>query len=201
MSLGTRERIIKTAGALFAEHGYRGASVRRICDLARANPGAVSYHFGGKKQLYRTVLRKAAESLAGGTAHEAADGADTSPPQFADAVARVVDRLEQSPTELRLLVRDLADGGGVAVEALEPVLRAAHHALRTRADDWINDPDATASSKEVFLDLAAPLVLLTLAWPVLQRSLDLDPDQRRTILLAACRRVLDAHGLGVERSR
>ncbi len=60
MNLDTKSRLLETAATLFADHGYRGASVRRICDLARANPGAVSYHFGGKKQLYRLVLRRAA---------------------------------------------------------------------------------------------------------------------------------------------
>ena len=63
MSSDTKTRLLETAATLFAEHGYRGASVRRICDLARANPGAISYHFGGKKQLYRTALRRAASSL------------------------------------------------------------------------------------------------------------------------------------------
>ena len=29
-----------------------------------ANPGAVSYHCGGKRQLYRSVLRQAVERLA-----------------------------------------------------------------------------------------------------------------------------------------
>ena len=68
MTSDTKSRLLDTAATLFAENGYRGASVRRICDLARANPGAISYHFGGKKQLYRTVLRRAASSLSEFTA-------------------------------------------------------------------------------------------------------------------------------------
>ena len=55
-------------------------------------------------------------------------------------------------------------------------------------------PRGSASGRALFLDLAAPLFLLTAAWPVLQRALDLDPDQRRAILEAACRRTLEAHG-------
>ncbi len=64
MNLATRERLLQAATRLFADTGYRGASVRDICNLAGANPGAVSYHFGGKRQLYRSVLRQAAAWLA-----------------------------------------------------------------------------------------------------------------------------------------
>ena len=41
----TRERLIGAAASLFAERGFRGADVRSICNIARVNPGAVSYHF------------------------------------------------------------------------------------------------------------------------------------------------------------
>ena len=64
MKLATRERVLDAAESLFAESGFRGASVRDICNLAGVNPGAVSYHFGGKRQLYRSVLRRAAAGLA-----------------------------------------------------------------------------------------------------------------------------------------
>jgi AcrR family transcriptional regulator len=195
MNSDTKSRLLETAAALFAENGYRGASVRHICDLARANPGAVSYHFGGKKQLYRTVLRRAASSLAeiSATATEPED--DPTPLEINDAIGRVLRQIDAKPNETQLLLRDLADGGQVAVEALEPSLRAAFEHLRlTIGEDAA--PRGSARGQELFLDLAAPLFLLTAAWPVLQRALDLDADQRATLLTAACRRSLEAHGFG-----
>jgi len=189
----TRARLLDTAAQLFAEHGYRGASVRRICDHARANPGAVSYHFGGKKQLYRIVLRRAAGTLASFAVHEDEDGDEIPQLSVADVLGRIADQLDAHPTEAHLLLRDLADGGGVAVEALEPTIRNALQQLRLAIGE-----DSAArgsdSSRALFLDLAAPVFLLTAAWPVLQRALDLDPNQRRTILLDATRRALQEHG-------
>ncbi len=52
----TRDRILTVARALFAQHGYRGASVRAITKEAGANLGAVTYHFGTKDALYDAVI-------------------------------------------------------------------------------------------------------------------------------------------------
>ncbi|MBI4586098.1 MAG: CerR family C-terminal domain-containing protein [Planctomycetes bacterium] len=58
----TRRRLLEAAGEIFAAEGYRGATVRGICERARANVAAVNYHFGDKEALYRTVLRHAHRS-------------------------------------------------------------------------------------------------------------------------------------------
>lgn len=189
----TKSRLLDTAATLFADNGYRGASVRRICDLARANPGAISYHFGGKKQLYRTVLRRAASSLSEFTADPTVTDENSPPLGITTVIDRILQQMDAKPHETQLLLRDLADGGSVAVEALEPTLRSAFENLRlTIGEDAA--PRGSASGRELFLDLAAPLFLLTAAWPVLERVLDLDSEQRRYLLGAACQRTLAAYG-------
>lgn len=55
----TKQRLIDSAGNIFAEKGYEAASVRDICQNANANLAAVNYHFGGKRQLYVAAVRHA----------------------------------------------------------------------------------------------------------------------------------------------
>ncbi len=176
----TRDRLIAAAADLFAEAGYVGASVRDICNLARANPGAVSYHFGGKRQLYRAVLRQAAERLAV-VPEPAGQAEQESPREIAEVMHTIFLRLDEDRVATRLLMRDLVDGGALAVEALEPTLRSAVEELRAR----IGAPDTPRSSPELgtlFLELAAPIVLLVLAWPALARPLELSDSDRSRIL-------------------
>ncbi len=179
MNLTTRERLIESASQLFARHGYRGAPVRDICNQARANPGAVSYHFGGKRQLYRTVLRRAAERLAAGAAGDGTAAAGSF--DVRETVRRVFRRVQEDPVAARLLLRDLADGGTIAVEALEPNIRTAIEALSSSvgASDTLRSSDP---ARVRFLALAAPVFLLSAAWPVVARALDLEDVDRAGLL-------------------
>jgi len=55
----TKQRLITVAGEVFAEQGYRAATVREICNRARANVAAVNYYFGDKEQLYIQAVQAA----------------------------------------------------------------------------------------------------------------------------------------------
>jgi AcrR family transcriptional regulator len=48
----TRGRLLDAAESLFGQHGFEAASVRAITRRARANLGAITYHFGSKEELY-----------------------------------------------------------------------------------------------------------------------------------------------------
>jgi AcrR family transcriptional regulator len=53
----TQQEIINAAGLLFAEQGFKATTVAQICKAAKVNQAAVSFHFGGKEQLYIALVR------------------------------------------------------------------------------------------------------------------------------------------------
>lgn len=59
----TRERLLQAALEVFAEHGYRAATIREICSRAEANVAAVHYHFGDKRKLYEAIYGHLFETL------------------------------------------------------------------------------------------------------------------------------------------
>ena len=51
----TKDRLLEVAAEEFAQHGFRNTRTQEICKKANANTAAINYHFGGKKNLYKTV--------------------------------------------------------------------------------------------------------------------------------------------------
>jgi AcrR family transcriptional regulator len=54
----TRKKIVEASLKLFAEHGYKGASLSEICKMANLTKGALYWHFKSKKELYFEVIKE-----------------------------------------------------------------------------------------------------------------------------------------------
>ncbi len=58
-----REKLIQVAGELFSQHGLDGVSTREIAAKAELNVSLISYYFGGKEGLYKTVIHEFALTM------------------------------------------------------------------------------------------------------------------------------------------
>jgi AcrR family transcriptional regulator len=52
----SKELLLEAAKRVFAAKGYEGATVKDLADEAGVNVSLVSYHFGGKENLYKSCL-------------------------------------------------------------------------------------------------------------------------------------------------
>jgi AcrR family transcriptional regulator len=88
----TQRKILNAAGEVFAEHGFKAATVRDICKRAEVhNIAAVNYYFGDKEKLYQAVVRHA---------FQGSDAVEVPPPEFPEGA---------TPAEkLRLFIRGFA---------------------------------------------------------------------------------------------
>ena len=54
----TKDKLISAARKDFLEHGYKNASLRRICSEAQVTTGALYFFFNGKEDLFEEVIRE-----------------------------------------------------------------------------------------------------------------------------------------------
>ncbi|WP_051958364.1 CerR family C-terminal domain-containing protein [Janthinobacterium sp. RA13] len=121
-----RARILQAAVQLFADEGYKLASVRRICEAAHVNVAMVNYYFHGKEELYLAAFDYARELAQASAADVAAASAQAQLPP-----------VEQLRLAIEALVSDMLRSGSaslfsrlVARELIEPT--AAIHKLAER---------------------------------------------------------------------
>lgn len=59
----TRERILDAAEELFANQGYKGASLKAIAAAAGVTGAMINYYFGNKNNLYHAVLDRILQDI------------------------------------------------------------------------------------------------------------------------------------------
>jgi AcrR family transcriptional regulator len=124
---GTARALIEAGRQLFTRHGYDGTSVRAITAEAGANLGAITYHFGSKRELYDRVVESAVAPLA-----ERVEAAAAGPEPVLDRVEAIVREyfayLAANPELPQLMMQELALGGVPPAVVAEP-LKRVHGAL------------------------------------------------------------------------
>ncbi len=127
-----RDRLVAAAQEAFAEHGFKGATVRAICAAAGANVAAVNYYFGDKEALYVEAV-KAAHLCAGRMDTVPVPPAGAPPVEKLRAFIReMVSRMHApaSPTAMKLMMREMAHPGRAAHVVVTEFIQPAAFALR-----------------------------------------------------------------------
>ena len=128
---GAKERLLAAAQEVFAERGFKAATVREICRAAGANIAAVNYYFGDKEQLYVEAV-KHAHTCTGPMGE--IDIPPAAPPveKLRRFVREMATRMHApaSPTALKLMMREMADPGRAAGVVVTEFIQPAAFALR-----------------------------------------------------------------------
>lgn len=124
-ALRTRERLLVAASEVFAEKGYREATISEICERARANIAAVNYHFRDKQTLYREAWRHSfSESI---RAHPPDGGVSESAPseeRLQGMIRGLLRRIsDENNKEFSIVYKELANPTGLLKEVMEAELR------------------------------------------------------------------------------
>lgn len=162
----TRAELLAAGRRLFAQRGYDGASIRAITRDAGANLGAVTYHFGSKRDLYAAVLEEGLRPLAA-RVDEAVHSGGLALERMLRVVEAYFDHLQRHPDLPHLLLQEVAAGKQPPAVVVE-ILRGVKEAIAglqvegaTEGSVRPGHPVLTALSvisQPVYLALVAPLL-------------------------------------------
>lgn len=129
----TRAKLLTAAGEVFAEVGFRDATVREICARAGANLAAVNYHFRDKLGLYREVLAYAGQEAItqyppGAGTSEASSAAERLSAFVSNYLKRLFDQ-GRPAWHGKLMCREMSDPTEVLDDLTESFIRPQYQRL------------------------------------------------------------------------
>jgi AcrR family transcriptional regulator len=161
----TCKSLLSAAVDVFAEKGYRDATIAEISGRAGTNIAAVNYHFGDKETLYREAWRYAfSESI---KAHPADAGvSDASPPeerlrgQIMALLRRVNDKKNK---EFLIVSKEFANPTGlldeIIRETLLPLQKRLQEAIRELLGQQATDRQIQFCEISIISQCINPMVL------------------------------------------
>jgi AcrR family transcriptional regulator len=139
----TRARLIDSAGEVFGEAGYQGATVREICARAGVNIALVNYHFGDKLELYTEVLRHST----GAARNEVIQRALSSDAPPEEALREMIDAMlqricggERPGWHYHLMVHELAQPTPAMEKVIDETMRPIYDRFREIIGAILNQP-------------------------------------------------------------
>jgi len=132
----TRDRILDSAEALFAERGLDGVAVRDIAARVGLNAASLYNHFPGKEALYEAVLERGIQPLLAEIARIAQQGATVADSD--QIIANLMGQLVRRPQIPRLIQHEAVRGGQhlsqLARRFLRPLFVQGTAAMKQSAD-------------------------------------------------------------------
>lgn len=173
-----RDRILNAAEREFAAKGFAGARVASIAAEAGVNKAMLYYYYQSKDGLYEAVLVRTAEQIMA-VAQAAFGGPDLPAEQRLEAFVRgyrkiVLDR----PEFVKMLTRDMLDGGEIIARTLAPRLRPLLQRFILSAPDpaWKQALNPEVDIRFAPLAVVAPYLFFSTVRPMIGALFGVDPD-------------------------
>lgn len=121
--LPAEERILSAATEEFAANGFYGARTQAIADAAGVNKAMLHYYFRSKENLYARVIQAAFKRI---MTRVVRSWMGPGPPEARAemVVDSYMDSYEESPALLKIILREVVDGGDRLKKAVLELKRA-----------------------------------------------------------------------------
>ena len=179
----TRDKLIDAAGHVFAERGYRAATIREICRRAGANVAAVNYTFGDKMGLYTEVLRHSVRAAKTATMNVALDSSLSPEGTIRGVIrARLMSMCEEARPDwhIRLVMHEFSQPTGAMQRVVDEGMRPIYDRMKKAVGQVIGLPPDHETTRLSVNSIVGQILFYTFSRPVLahlQPELKLTPNQ------------------------
>ena len=122
--MDTRTELLKAAVAVFAQHGSRGSTTRRIADAAGVNEVTLFRYFGSKDALIQEAIALSANGAQTASLPTTPDDAEAELTEWCGAV---MDRLRSRRSIIRKCMSELEERPELMSCAVGAPIQAAQH--------------------------------------------------------------------------
>jgi AcrR family transcriptional regulator len=175
--------LIEAAGHVFAERGYRAATIREICRRAGANVASVNYTFGDKMGLYTEVLRHSVRAAKTAAMSAALDASLSAEDTIRGVIrARLMSLCQETRPDwhLRLVIHEFSQPTPAMARVVDEGMRPIYDRMRKAVGEVIGLPPDHETTRLSVNSIVGQILFYTFSWPVLshlQPELKLTPDQ------------------------
>jgi AcrR family transcriptional regulator len=171
----SRERLLLAALALFSQRGFARTSTREIALAAGANVASISYYFGDKAGLYRTVFDELMPHDLRDLSRITAPGRDLRS-ALHDLFSTLLAPLREGATArqcMHMWLREMLEPTGVWQAHLDEMVEPAHAALTGLLARALDAPEATHDIGRLAICVVGLALQTAVQQDVIER---LDPD-------------------------
>jgi AcrR family transcriptional regulator len=179
-----REKILDSAGRVFAERGYKSATIRQICQAAEANVAAVNYYFGDKQRLYLEAVKQAHRRLA--TQFPLPPWPEEAPPEsklnrfIRMMLARMIGG-KATPWEQQLMLREVLHPTSACRELVEEYFRPLLELLLGIVGELLPSDTEAHQQRQVAFSIIGQCLFYRIAGEIVEMMSASDDDNHFTI--------------------
>jgi TetR/AcrR family transcriptional regulator, regulator of cefoperazone and chloramphenicol sensitivity len=168
LSEDTCKSLLYTAGEVFAEYGFRAATVREICKRADVNVASINYHFGSKEELYAQVLEYSFQTAAGQYPYDARTGSpEKRLEEFITNFMRGCLGCGQAAWHGKLMAREMVDPTGVLPRIVERAIRPRKKVLTGIINEILGEGFTDKEAEQCVFSIIGQCVFYNHARPVI----------------------------------
>jgi len=173
----TRAKLLDAAGPVFAEQGYRAATVREISTRAGVNLALMNYHFGDKEQLYAAAVSHAASCCRDRVPMPSWSPGTSPRVKLRDFIRMFLQRVavDHDPAwHGQLIMREMVMPTQACEEFVRSIVQPTSELLRTILDELLPPRIPERNHQLIAMSIVGQILHYWSARPVIERLLGAD---------------------------